>query len=147
MEITINKMLACDLDEIKDFLISDYDDFWNYNIFKSELENENSIYLVAKYDDLIVGFAGFTIMVDEADITNIVVKKDFRNKKIGTKLLEELLKVISSINYITSVTLEVSENNKNAIKLYENFGFSKVGFRKNYYADNSNAILMTKDLT
>ena len=31
----------------------------------------------------ILGFAGILKILDEADITNIVVKKDYRNKGIG----------------------------------------------------------------
>ena len=70
-----------DLENIKDTLEIDFDDFWNYNIFKSELENPNSIYFVAKEDNEIVGFIGLLIVFEEADITNIVVKKSFRGKR------------------------------------------------------------------
>ena len=78
---SISIMTLNDLDEIKNNLEKDFDDFWNYNIFKSELENTNSTYFVAKIDKKIVGFAGVLIVLDEADITNIVVKKDFRGKR------------------------------------------------------------------
>ncbi len=77
----INYMCFNDLEHIKDILKSDFDDFWNYNVFKSELENQNSTYFVAKFNDEIVGFAGVLVVLDEADITNIVVKKDFRGKR------------------------------------------------------------------
>ena len=79
--ISISDMTLSDLDTIKDFLEKDFDDFWNYNIFKSELENINSRYFVTKIDDEIVGFAGILIILDEADITNIVVKKSYRRKR------------------------------------------------------------------
>ena len=78
---SISIMTLNDLDEIKNNLEKDFDDFWNYNIFKSELKNTNSIYFVAKIDKRIIGFAGVLIVLDEADITNIVVKKDFRGKR------------------------------------------------------------------
>ena len=77
----IDYMCINDLEHIKDILESDFDDFWNYNVFKSELENQNSTYFVAKSNDEIVGFAGVLVVLDEADITNIVVKKDFRGKR------------------------------------------------------------------
>ncbi len=78
----IDYMCVNDLEHIKDILESDFDDFWNYNVFKSELENSNSTYFVAKSsNDEIVGFAGVLVVLDEADITNIVVKKDFRGKR------------------------------------------------------------------
>lgn len=43
------------------------------------------------------------------------------------------------------LTLEVRQSNENAIRLYSNAGFVKVGERKNYYSEPAeNAILMTK---
>ena len=79
--ITISVMDIQDLENIKDILEKDFDDFWNYNIFKNEIENPNSIYFVVKINNEIVGFAGILIIMDEADITNIVVKKMFRGNR------------------------------------------------------------------
>ena len=76
--INISVMNTQDLENIKDTLEKDFDDFWNYNIFKSEIENPNSTYFVVKINNEIVGFAGILIIIDEADITNIVVKKIYR---------------------------------------------------------------------
>ena len=77
----IDYMCLEDLENIKDILENDFDDFWNYNVFKSELENPNSTYFVVKCDGEIVGFAGVLVVLDEADITNIVVKKSFRGMR------------------------------------------------------------------
>ena len=126
--------------------IKNFDDFWNENILKEEFNNPNSLYLVAKNEDnIIVAFAGIWKILDEVHITNIAVRKDFRNQGIGSKIFENLLKLVD-IKYVNSITLEVSENNIPAIKLYEKFGFEKVGFRKNYYGNNNSAIIMTKYL-
>lgn len=79
--ISLSIMNMKDLESIKDILENDFDNFWNYNIFKSELENPNSIYFALKLDSQIIGFAGILIVMDEADITNIVVKKTFRSMR------------------------------------------------------------------
>jgi ribosomal-protein-alanine N-acetyltransferase len=79
--IEVSVMNIQDLENIKDILEIDFDDFWNYNIFKSEIENPNSTYFVIKINNEIVGFAGVLIVLDEADITNIVVKKQFRGQR------------------------------------------------------------------
>lgn len=89
MNIKIETMTLEDLEIIKDALISDYDNFWNYNIFKEELQNNNSKYLVAKINNEIVGFAGIKIILDSADIMNIVTKKTFRNKGIRNLTFEK----------------------------------------------------------
>lgn len=78
---SISIMTLDDLEEIKENLERDFDGFWNYNIFKSEIENTNSTYFVAKENNKIIGFAGILIVLDEADITNIVVKKDSRGRR------------------------------------------------------------------
>ena len=143
--IEIIDMHLQDLDLIANVLQSDFDKFWNYNVFKSELENGNSKYLIAKINGKIVGFAGIIPIVDEADISNIVVHKDFRNKHIGSYLLEALLNLATSLN-LKTINLEVRESNIPAIKLYEKFGFEVCGLRKKYYDNIENAILMKKSL-
>lgn len=140
----ITKMTLDDLNNIKDNLISDFDDFWNYSVFKSELESHTSHYLVVKDNSKIIGFAGIKVTVPDCDIMNIVVKKDFRNQGIGSLLLKELINLSKSLN-VKNLFLEVNERNTPAILLYNKFGFKKISTRKNYYKDN-NAIVMKLDL-
>lgn len=140
MDIKIEKMSLNDLENIKNILISDFDDFWNYNILKDELESENSIYIVAKSNNEIIGFAGIKILLDEADIMNIVTKKIYRNQGIGTLLLTNLISISKNLN-LHSLSLEVNEENKTAIHLYENLGFKNIGIRKNYYKSKNGKIM------
>lgn len=143
--INIENMQIDHLDLIANNLESDFDDFWNYNVFKSELENANSKYLVAKIDNEIVGFAGIIPVLDEADISNIVVHQNFRNQKIGSYLLQGIINLAISLN-LKKINLEVRESNTPAIKLYEKYGFEVCGIRKKYYDNVENAILMKKNL-
>ena len=140
MDIKIEKMTLNDLENIQNILISDFDDFWNYNILKDELESENSIYIVAKSNNEIIGFAGIKILLDEADIMNIVTKKIYRNQGIGTLLLTNLISISKNLN-LHSLSLEVNEENKTAIHLYENLGFKNIGIRKNYYKSKNGKIM------
>lgn len=142
--INIYDMTLEDIDSLKAILSIDFDDFWTFDVLKSEILSNNSKYIVIKNDSEILGFAGIKIILDEADIMNIVVKKAYRNKKIGSLLLDSLVKLSKKLS-IKSITLEVNEKNLVAFHLYEKFGFKKVGIRKNYY-NNENAIIMTKTL-
>lgn len=137
----ISEMNLQDLEDIKDCLLTDFDDFWSYNILKQELENGKSKYFVAKQENEIVGFAGILLIIDQVNIMNIVVKKDKRNFGIGSLLLEEIIRY-SKIHNATSITLEVNEKNIPAIKLYKKYGFKQVGLRRKYYNNEDNAILM-----
>ena len=142
--ITITAMTDTDLDQISTTLTSDFDDFWNSDLLKNELQAENSSYLVAKWNENIIGFAGIKILIEEANIMNLVVKKDFRNQGIAGLLLKNLIHLSKEKN-LTSITLEVMEENYPAIHLYQNFGFRQIGLRKKYYQDK-NGLIMTKPL-
>lgn len=141
-KINISTMRLNDLEQIKENLQTDFDDFWNFEIFKEELANTNSMYLVLKYENEIVSLGGIKIILDEADIMNIVTKKDKRNQGFAKFLLNKLITMAKEQNCKT-ITLEVNENNLPAIKLYKDFKFKEIGKRKNYYKNGDTAILMT----
>ena len=143
--IIIDKMSISDLDSISETLETDYDNFWNYNILKSELQNTNSMYLICKLDSQILGFAGITITLDSAELNNVVVKKNYRGNGISSLLLNELIKICKSNNCI-GLNLEVAYSNTIAISLYEKFGFKQVGLRKKYY-NGIDALLYTLNLS
>lgn len=142
--ITISLMTLHDLDKIKDILETDFDDFWNYSVFKSELENNNSKYFAIHENNQIVGFIGILVILDEADITNLVVKKSSRGTGRSNILMKYVVDFCKN-NNISKINLEVNSNNTIAINLYKKFGFIEVGLRKNYYKDGD-GLLFTKCL-
>ena len=143
--INIKEMTTEDLKQIKDILKEDFDDFWNASILKSELESFNSQYYVAKENNEIIGFAGFLVLIDSTEITNIVVKKNKRGNGISKLLLEQLINETSKLKK-EKISLEVNENNTIAINLYKKYNFIKEGLRKKYYNGTDNALIMTKYL-
>ena len=48
MNIKIQRMKLKHLNKIKENLREDFDEFWNENVLRSELENPASTYIVAK---------------------------------------------------------------------------------------------------
>lgn len=144
--IEISNMTLLDLESISHTLESDFDDFWNVTTLKNELLNPNSKYIVAKLNNIVVGFAGIWKSVDDVHITNIVVNKKFRKQNIGSLMLSKLIELAKLEPNISSITLEVNSNNIDAIKLYEKFGFKVVGLRKKYYNNIDDAIIYTKEL-
>ena len=130
--------------DIENLDISDFDDFWNMDILKEELTSETSQFFCAKYENKIVGFAGIKIIIDEADIMNIAVKKDYRRQGIATLLLNHILNICKE-KEINTIHLEVNEENFSAISLYQKLGFKECGRRKQYYDNTYDAILMKKN--
>lgn len=146
MDLKIEKMTLEDLNSIQNILFAEFDNFWTYSTFIQELKCDNSYFIVAKNENNeIVGFAGLKVIVDEADIMNIVVRKNFRHNGFGSILLENLINYAKSLN-LKTVTLEVNEHNLSAIRLYDKFNFDNIGIRKKYYNGESDAIIMSKKL-
>lgn len=141
MKVEIEKMSVDDLQSID---LNKFDDFWNENMLREELSSPSSFYIIAKLQDNIVGFAGINLILDEAHLANIVVKKEMRGKKIGSKLLESLLEKARKV--ATSIILEVSTENVVALHLYKKYGFHQVGKRKKYYNHQFDANIMIKEL-
>lgn len=140
--LSIIKMSIQDLDDLKDYLSTDFDEFWDYDTLKSELSSPFSSYFVAKQNNQIVGFAGIKFILDEAELMNIVTKKSERNKKIATQLLNYLIEFCKS-NKKNLINLEVNAKNSIAINFYKKYNFKQIGLRKKYYNDVDDAILMT----
>jgi [ribosomal protein S18]-alanine N-acetyltransferase len=93
----------------------------------------------------IAGFSGIWMMVDEAHITNIAVRKEYQGKGIGGLLLIATIDLASEFK-ASLLTLEVRVSNLGAQKLYTRYGFKQTGLRRGYYLDNrEDAIIMSTD--
>jgi len=100
---------------------------------------------IAPMTSYVVGVAGFWIMVDEAHITTIAVRRAYQRRGIGERLLISIIEMAAQMN-AKVVTLEVRVSNVPAQALYEKYGFQRVGVRRAYYTDNGeDALLMTTD--
>ena len=118
---------------------------WTRADFEREMnENKLAIYFVAKDGEKIVGYAGMWHVVTEGQITNVAVLDEYRGQKVGSLLMEALIKTAEEREMI-GITLEVKISNYPAQKLYTKYGFKPEGFRKNYYKDtNEDAVVMWK---
>jgi len=119
---------------------------WSPNLFLSEMtEPRNRAYLVAKVDKEVVGYGGIMCYGDEAHVTTIAVDPAQQRRKIGTRLLYELVEESIKLG-ARAVSLEVRWSNSGAQDLYAKFGFRPVGRRKNYYQEtNEDALVMWVD--
>ncbi|MBQ2219581.1 MAG: ribosomal protein S18-alanine N-acetyltransferase [Elusimicrobia bacterium] len=118
---------------------------WTKSMFLAELENKNSFFKVLFADNKIAGYIIYHIIIDEAEILNIVIDNKFKRQNLGKYLLEQTLNDISKQN-VKTVFLEVGEKNIPAINLYLKFGFKQYNTRNNYYKNGENAILMKKTI-
>lgn len=117
---------------------------WSRESVEKELDNKFARYVVAVMNNIVVGFGGMWIIVDEGHITNIAVHPEYRQLGIGSMILEALID-ICRLEGCLAMTLEVRRSNFKAQNLYTKYGFLQEGLRKGYYEDNKeDAIIMWK---
>lgn len=99
---------------------------------------KNNNLFVFKEDGKIVGYLLWLERKNYMRLYSICVDKNYKNLKIGSKLLEYSFKEFGSKNY----SLEVKTTNTSAIKLYEKYGFKIKKTLKDYYDVGVDAYLM-----
>jgi ribosomal-protein-alanine N-acetyltransferase len=96
---------------------------------------------------VLVAYVAFSVIAGEMEIMNIATHPFHRRKGCGARLLGEVLDICRR-ERVELGFLEVRRSNVGAIDLYEKFGFTQVGVRKNYYPDNNeDALLYRVDIT
>ena len=98
--------------------------------FISSMENSiDNIMLLAKNGDKIVACASLNRltrrMKHRGDFA-ISVAKDYWNKGMGSQLIDKII-LFARENDFEIIDLQVRSDNKNAIHLYEKYGFKKIG--------------------
>lgn len=140
--ITIRKMTAEDIEGVLEVECEAFSTPWTKRLFYDEVNNPHTVYFVCCEEEKIAAYGGMWHVVDEGQITNIAVKKAFRNRGIGSMILNELINWAKD-NEIAVIGLEVRAGNEEALALYRKFGFEAVGRRKNYYREPvEDAVLM-----
>ena len=144
--LIIRPMTKNDIDGVYEVEENCFVDTWSKDAFNKELKTDLARYLVAEIDNKIVGYVGIWFVVDEGHITNVAVHSDYRGRKIGDKLVSELVELCKKAD-LSAMTLEVRASNTVAQNLYRKYGFKMGGIRKEYYSDNKeDAIIMWNQL-
>jgi ribosomal-protein-alanine acetyltransferase len=135
---------------------------WATDEYKKEMTKVTSLILTAKYktESCTSEIAGFitsrftapitvsdkTEMYEELDILNFGVLKKYRQKGIGSSLLDCLIERASRMG-VESIWLEVRESNLEALSFYKKKGFSAIQMRKNFYREPlENALVLKLDV-
>lgn len=120
---------------------------WTEEIFEHEMTGNNyAHYIVATYEEEVIGHCGMWIVLDECHITNIAVLKEYRGHGIGEQLLRESVALCLELA-VKSMTLEVRVSNEVAQNMYRKLGFQDGGIRKKYYTDDrEDALVMWVEL-
>ncbi len=143
-------MRGSDIEAVSKIERQSFSSAWNTQAYVTELANPSALYVVAeeRATERIIGYGGLWVIMDEAHVTTLAVEPELRGKKIGERLLVELL-IAAQKEGATRATLEVREHNTPAQRLYAKYGFVWAAVRKKYYADNNEDahILWINDMT
>ena len=118
---------------------------WSKNQWVNEFKKEGVKVFCLSFENLVIGICVVQVVLDEAQINYFVVNQKFRKRGFGSHLMSFLVKQCERLN-INKLLLEVSNKNVIAEKFYNQFDFSTVGIRRNYYKDGSDALLKEKKL-
>ncbi len=117
---------------------------WSEESFKSELEKDSSVKIVALENNKVLGYAVLETILDEGSLLIIAVSPLHRKKGIA-KALFNRLEEIRAQKKLSFITLEVRSSNESAIALYKKKGFETIAVRKGYYSKPvEDAVIMTK---
>ena len=152
MFVSIEKVAAEDVPRIKRIEIESALSGWSENDYRKELEREDSLFYLAKFHEVIAGFALARLITiydiddreSQIEIYNIAVSKEFRRHQIASKMLSKIISEAERIK-ASEIHLEVRNSNKAAIALYRKCGFEVSGTRKNFYGNpTEDALLMCR---
>ena len=122
----VNSSSISDIDTIKKLGLLLNDNFIKTNNIEEIINNKEIIgYYIL---DKLVGFIIFKKLYETIDILYVVVEPDYRKKGIGSKLLNEIIKMKCK-----HIMLEVNTKNIAAINIYKKNNFKIINTRKKYY--------------
>ena len=173
LHTTIRPMTADDIVQVTDVERESFPSMWPQTAYKRELTNKLARYLVlteardapveppvtaglwsavrrvlgsgspAGSHQHLLGFIGVWLMAGEAHIVTVAVRERYRRRGIGERLVIAILELALQAEQ-ESATLEVRASNDAAQRLYEKYGFARLGRRTRYYTDNNeDAVIMT----
>ena len=147
MEVFFRRLGPADLDAVHLLELQCFTAPWSRKAFEKEFNApQRAIYYGAFYENSLLAYGGYWLILDEAHITNVAVRAQYRRRGLGRHLMQ-ILEADAIQRDIRLLTLEVRRSNLAAQALYDQLGYTHVGARKRYYPDNAeDALIFTKEL-
>ncbi len=128
---------------------------WTHGNFVDALAAKHTAFLLMiERDTFSPELAGYVVAMrgaDEMHLLNITVARACQGLGHGRYLLDEVVALCHQM-HLPELWLEVRQSNVRAQNLYQRYGFSSVGIRRNYYPlpgkphERENAVMMNLNL-
>ena len=141
--VSLDRMRPEDLDEVLAIERASFSMPWSRGAFLYEMQQNRVARCWVARDEAtrISGYLCLWEVSDEIHVTNVAVRPDSRRKGIARSLLGTVLEDARARRF-KLVVLEVRPSNRQAVSLYESFGFRVVGRRRGYYYDTGEDALV-----
>lgn len=124
-------MLVEDLDWVSETEQQIYPFPWSRTNFADSLSAGYSSWIM-QLDGEVAGYAVLMLVMDEAHLLNISIKSSLQGRGLGSLLLDHLCLKAAGFG-ATQMFLEVRSSNEAGLRLYDKWGFARIGRRKAYY--------------
>jgi ribosomal-protein-alanine N-acetyltransferase len=142
-EVSVRRLAYSDLPAVISIERRSFPTPWSLAMFVLELSKPSGICLAAHAGERLLGYVVCSRYDQVWHLMNIAVAPEHRRTGIAGRLLARLFEEAGDT---LPFTLEVRVSNRNAIGMYERFGFRSAGVRPRYYHDNGeDALIMWLD--
>jgi ribosomal-protein-alanine N-acetyltransferase len=142
-EVKVRRLAYSDLPAVIAIERRSFPTPWSLAMFVLELSKPSGICLAASAGDDLLGYVVCSRYDQVWHLMNIAVAPEHRRRGIAWALMTRL---VEEARGVLPFTLEVRVSNRNAIEMYERFGFRSAGVRPRYYHDNGeDALIMWLD--
>ena len=147
--ITISRLRRSHVDAVTELEKLIFPDPWTRNAFRREAEGGPESWsrvAVEAPGERVLGYMIAWVVADEAHLANLAVAPGARRRRIGQRLLDDLI-AEGVRRRARLIVLEVRRSNVAAQDLYRKNGFYTTMIRREYYRDNGeDALVMVKPL-
>jgi [ribosomal protein S18]-alanine N-acetyltransferase len=138
-------LAVCDIEN------ASFDEPYPFDLFVHLLKEFPQGFRVAILDDIIVGYCVISpwkwqrVLV----ISSLATHPTFRNRGVGSKLLEDAIRIareMPKLNSMKKLVLQVAIDNLSAQSLYTKFGFESRQTISNYYGRGRDGLQMELEI-
>jgi [ribosomal protein S18]-alanine N-acetyltransferase len=142
-EIQIRRLAYSDLPSVIAIERRSFPTPWSLAMFVLELSKPSGICLAATADGNLLGYLVCSRYDQVWHLMNVAVAPEWRRGGVAARMISQLFEEGRGE---LPFTLEVRVSNREAIAMYERFGFQSAGVRPRYYHDNGeDALIMWLD--
>jgi ribosomal-protein-alanine N-acetyltransferase len=125
-------MVEADLSEVVAIESDIYPFPWTRGNFLDSVRAGYSVWVLRDPTNALIAYSVMTLMIDEAHLLNLSVTRNCQREGVGWRTLEWMAEVARGYGARTML-LEVRPSNASAVRMYERYGFEKIGVRRGYY--------------